>query len=138
MPAHPEAILQRAVCQFLDAVLSPPPDGPIWTAHEPQPFKRKAAAGVARSMGLTAGWPDLVLIFRGRVLALELKSPRGVLSWQQSARHTELRANGVTVRVVRSLDDVERALRDFAIPLRGSVNPARGDPFAAPELERRP
>lgn len=135
----PEALLQYGVCQFLKVVLWPPPDGPLWTAHEPQPFKGKAAAGIARAMGLKAGWPDLILIWRGRVLAIELKSPRGQLSPAQLEQHALLRANGVSVVVARSLEDIERALRDCAIPLRGSVSNHRADPFnpAPPRPERK-
>ena len=65
------------------------------------------------SRGSQAGFPDLVLIRRPRVVWAELKSERGRLSDDQRAWIEELRACGQTAFVWRpsSWQEVERVLR---------------------------
>jgi hypothetical protein len=60
-----------------------------------------------------AGWPDLVLVRRPRVIFVELKSDRGKLTPDQMALLTELRECGQEVYVWRPEDweRIERTLR---------------------------
>lgn len=60
-----------------------------------------------------AGFPDLVLVRRPRVIFAELKSQRGRLRPAQRLWIEELRACGQDVRLWRPSDweDIERALR---------------------------
>jgi Holliday junction resolvase len=53
-----------------------------------------------------SGAPDLVAIKRGRVVFLEVKTPKGKVSEKQSEVHDLLRLHGMEVRVVRGIDDI--------------------------------
>lgn len=60
-----------------------------------------------RVQGVRRGAPDLVVFGEGgRVVLLEVKSPRGRLSLHQAQTHQLLRDMGHDVRVVRSLADI--------------------------------
>jgi hypothetical protein len=61
---------------------------------------------VRASGPLGAGWPDLVLVRPRdqRVLHLELKTAKGVVSAIQATTHELLRSAGLDVRVVRPRD----------------------------------
>ena len=52
----------------------------------------------------TTGVPDRVFIKAGRVVFVEVKGPRGVVSTAQGRRIAELRAAGVEAEVVRSVE----------------------------------
>lgn len=57
-----------------------------------------------------AGLPDLFAIKEGHLAAIEVKTPRGIVSALQSQRLKELEKAGATTIVARSLDDVIAAL----------------------------
>lgn len=59
-----------------------------------------------QSIGTYPGLPDLEAIREGRVVYLEIKSPRGKLSPAQEAFRDMITAAGGEYREVRSLDDV--------------------------------
>ena len=85
--ARPEQALHRAAAQFLDVAL---PDDAVWF-HPPNGGARtKAEAGIFRALGVKAGVPDLVIVYRGRLIAIELKAPRGRLTAAQRAMHKRL------------------------------------------------
>ena len=56
---------------------------------------------------------------------LELKSAGGKLSKAQELCRKDLVAAGCCWALVRTLDDVERALKRFGVPLRASVGTRR-------------
>ena len=69
--------------------------------------------------GLLPGAPDLVVALpNGRVLWLEVKAPKGVLSDNQVLVHERLGEIGHTVYVVRSIDDVKEILHKINITTR--------------------
>lgn len=57
------------------------------------------------------GWgkPELKMIF------LEVKAPEGRLTERQEALHAELKEDGHEVHVVRSVEDVERILKELGV-----------------------
>lgn len=61
------------------------------------------------------GFPDLILVGRGRLVALEVKGDRDSVTDEQVAWLNELSAAGITARVVTSRDwrdgEVDRILR---------------------------
>jgi hypothetical protein len=67
-----------------------------------------------------AGFPDLVLAGRGRLLFLELKSARGRVSVDQAEWLRVLKASGVDARVVRP-DDLDALI----VELLGSARMVR-------------
>jgi hypothetical protein len=69
-----------------------------------------------------AGFPDLAIFFRGRLVLLELKRSRGgQLSPAQKALHPRLEAAGFPVQVVRSVPEALDAVAAAGVPLRGRV-----------------
>jgi hypothetical protein len=69
-----------------------------------------------------AGFPDLAVFFRGRLVLLELKRSRGgQLSPAQKALHPRLEAAGFPVQVVRSVPEALDAVAAAGVPLRGRV-----------------
>jgi len=107
----PEADLQRDVVRFLRLVL---PDTAIihHSANEVTgggEAARKRQA-ILVGMGVYPGFPDLMVIWAGRVLFLELKSPTGRLSEAQHAFADAVMGQGFTWALVRSVRDAEEAL----------------------------
>ena len=112
---YPEAELQAAVMKYLDLAL--PPDA--IAHHSPGEGKRtKAAQATLRRSGYKAGWPDVLVIFRGKAFLIELKTPVGRVSMAQRAMHKRLVYAGAEVMVCRNLDEVYAALKEACVPLR--------------------
>ncbi len=110
--------LHAGVKAFLDAAL--PSDA--FAAHYPAGGKRpKSTAGKMKSMGQVAGMPDWLIVYRGRLFGIELKTRSGRLSPEQIATHDALRRAGACVWLARSVDDVQQALQAWGIPLRARL-----------------
>lgn len=60
----------------------------------------------------TVGWPDISFPFRGKFVAIELKTKTGKLRPEQQAAHLALKINGAHVFVCRSVEDVRSALEE--------------------------
>jgi hypothetical protein len=115
---YPEMELQYAVMLFLAAAL--PPDA--IAHHSPGEGKRTKSAQAALSRsGYCKGWPDIEIVWQGRVFFIELKAAKGVLSAAQRETHRRLVYSGATVVICRTVDGVERALRDAGMHLRATV-----------------
>src|SRR6188768_2443934 len=111
---HDEDELQHAVMLFLAAAL--PPDA--IAHHSPGEGKRTKSAQAALSRsGYCKGWPDIEIVWQGRVFFIELKAAKGVLSAAQRETHRRLVYSGATVVICRTVDGVERALRDAGMHL---------------------
>ena len=115
---RPEEALQRAVARYLDLAL---PKDAVWH-HSPNGGARsKAEAGIFKAMGTRAGWPDIEIVWRGRVFFIELKTDKAVLSDNQKGRHVELINAGSWVEICRSVDAVEQILLFWRIPLNATT-----------------
>lgn len=108
-PAPKEATVQRSIidwCRWRD----------IYAVHVPNAGKRSRIAGKRlKGEGMRTGFPDLALYARdGRHALLEVKrpgySPSDVSDAQRDV-HDNLRARGVVVAIVTSIDDAQAALR---------------------------
>ena len=117
----PEADLQRAVVTALRFAL---PKGAIIhhcanevTEAGPRGAKRQA---MLVGMGVHPGFADLLVLFAGRVLFLELKSLKGRLSPAQEDFRDAVVAQGFGWAVVRSLDDALGVLADHGFTTRVS------------------
>jgi len=115
----PEADLQRAVVGALRFAL---PKGAVLhhcvnevTQPGPRGARRQA---ILVGMGVHRGFADLMVLCEGRVLFLELKSPKGRLSPAQAAFRDAVQAQGFGWALVRSLDDALGALADHGITTR--------------------
>lgn len=116
---HEELDLQAATMTYLALAL--PPDAVAH--HSPGEGKRtRRAQGELRRSGYQTGWPDIEIIFRGRVYFIELKRPKGGgLSPSQRAMHRKLEYCDAPVMLCRSVPEVEAALREACVPLRATV-----------------
>ena len=65
---------------------------------------------VHQSLGSTPGIPDIVGIYRGKFIAIEVKAAKGKVSDNQVRKISEINAAGGHAFVARSVDDVINAL----------------------------
>lgn len=115
----PEADLQVACVEYLTRHVPPAPDGPWWSAVNPVPAKSKAAAGRSKAMGMRAGVPDLLFLWRGQMLAIELKAKAGRLRPEQVQHAAEIDSNGGRFATARTLEEFAGILRETGIPSTG-------------------
>ena len=81
--------------------------------------------------GVLSGAPDLTLFLPGgRVLLVELKAPKGVMSDAQKDLHPRLAALGHVVCIVRSLEEMKEALVRSGVSPRTPFQISLGPPNA--------
>ena len=73
------------------------------------------AVALAKSMGMLVGWPDIVVLWRGRFMAFEVKAEGGKASAAQEAVGALIQTHGGRWAVVRSIEDVREYLADWGI-----------------------
>lgn len=97
-----EEQIQRSVFQHLRARGMPG----VFAFHPANGGKRtKAEAGIFKAIGVVAGTPDVIAIYRGAVHALELKALRGRVTPLQKAAMDALEQAGARVAVAYTLDE---------------------------------
>lgn len=98
-----------------------PPDV-VWTTWELRNASGPIEGRRRKDLGALAGWPDIGVLWDGRLALLELKRSRyGCLSPAQRALHPRLAAAGHPVSVVRSVNEALEALRAVGCPVRMRV-----------------
>lgn len=113
---RPEEITHRAIVAHLRFRLPAP--WLFW--HTPNGGGRsKAEGGVLKALGTRAGIPDLFVAGEGRIIAIEVKAPKGALTPTQISTIGELARAGIPTIVAKNWDDVEAALRGLGVPLTG-------------------
>jgi hypothetical protein len=118
MRHSPEDALQIAVVKLLSYQRV---EGLVWTAVNPKPFKTPATAAKSKALGMRAGWPDLMFIYRGVPFAIELKSKHGRPSDVQTGMHVQMEAAGCAIFVCASVEEVLDALRFMDVPINMRV-----------------
>ncbi len=112
---HPEQDFQRALLKTLGLVLQPKcfvmaiPNGGVRSGIE---------AAVLVGQGVVPGAPDLLVMFDGRAVGLELKAHKGRLSDSQMQCHSRLETAGIPVGVVRTLPGAITFLKQHGAPTR--------------------
>jgi hypothetical protein len=107
-----EDAIHRAVVEHLTLRVKP---GVVWW-HTPNGGKRSAGeAGKMKPLGQQAGMPDLMLLSRGVLYALELKAKAGRMSPAQKDRLPAMAAAGAQVAVAYSLDEALEALTRWGV-----------------------
>jgi hypothetical protein len=129
----PEADLQRAVVSALHVALPRTAIVQHCANEVTEPGPRGARRqAILAGMGVHPGFADLMVLCEGRVLFLELKSPKGRLSPAQEAFRDAMLAQGFGWALVRSHDDALGALADHGFTTRvvatGSVQRADARP----------
>jgi hypothetical protein len=95
--------------------------------HSPGEFGMSGKA-IARQIaknkanGMLPGFPDIIVLFQGRTLAMEVKAEGNVLTPAQKALRAEIEAQGVPFAVVRSRADVNEFLAAVGIEFRGPIS----------------
>ena len=110
MRRGPESHLQGAVVAFAAAAFKRGDDGAMVVKVR----NEAATAGqriVGALEGVWPGFPDLMVLHRGRVRFVELKTPKGRLSPAQEKTIEALRHMGFRVDVIRSLEAFEQLAR---------------------------
>lgn len=113
-----EQTLQRDCIDFLRQCA---PDGLAWTAINPVPAKSKAVAGISKAMGMRAGIPDLLVVWKGRAIFVEFKAAGGSLSPAQRDCHAGLMLAGALVHTVKSLDEFIDFIITVGVPIRARI-----------------
>jgi hypothetical protein len=108
---QPEAGIQRATVDHLYLRARP---GVWWAAINNNP-RSVVAGALAKAAGCKAGLPDLLLLRRGQLYALELKADGGRVSPVQKACHAELRDAGAEVAVARGIDEALAQLEEWGL-----------------------
>lgn len=117
--SHGETRLHCAVARLLGTAIDE--SKCYWTTF-PAGGGGAKRGGILKAMGLKPGFPDILLLPRGRSACLiELKDEGGALSPEQRDLHHTLRELGCLVAVCRSVRDVADTLREWGIPTRVSV-----------------
>jgi hypothetical protein len=130
----PEDLLHIAVAKFLHLAIGPAGHaigGVMWFSLEmrnsgkeitTRSGKKINLEGIARkARGCVAGLPDVVVIYDRVFHGIELKAGARV-SPVQHERHRALADAGAMVAVAHSVEDVERILRWWDVPLRATVS----------------
>jgi hypothetical protein len=118
-PAGSEHHLQAAVAEFLGFAL--PPHEAVFCSIPNGGKRNKGTAGKLKAEGLQSGAPDLLILWRGRAIGLELKTGKGRLSPQQMAFSMRWTTAGGLYAVARSLEEVADLLDAAGVPLRARI-----------------
>jgi hypothetical protein len=116
--------IQKAICQFLDKALPSDsyyfavPNGSVLAGN---PKQRGMQMNKLKATGLKLGCPDLFIIIRGIIFAVEVKTDTGKLSDNQRTACDQIVAAGALWAVARSVEDVERILTDAGITLHAKA-----------------
>ncbi len=117
----PEALLQIQIVKWMRRAFFPPPEGPYWSAINPVPHKSFTVAQRSKAMGMRAGIADLLLVWKGRAIAPELKDKKGGLSASQLVFRREFTLAGGLTFEVKSLEEFKLMIEVIGIPTRGAA-----------------
>ena len=106
-----ESDIQRAAFQFFAWAL--PPDAIAFAIPN-------GDGRATRTPGALPGMPDVGILYRQRLILIELKRRKGVTKDHQSDLHIRLTTAGAVVAVCRSVEAVQ-AFLDTMMPLRCRV-----------------
>jgi hypothetical protein len=119
VPVPPEDELHHSVGHAFNVLL---PRDAVWTTWELRNAASAAEGARRKRLGALAGWPDLGVFYRGRVVLLELKRSRyGALSPAQRVLHPRLSDAGFPVVVCRSVEEALAAVAAGGVPVRGRI-----------------
>lgn len=122
--------MHRQVADYLAAALGPDSEC-VWTTF-PAGGGGRVRGAQLKARGLRAGWPDIQIVARvpttiagppfvTAFIGIELKTESGAVSPEQADCFNALSAVGARIFLCRSLNDVERVLKMFAVPLRPTL-----------------
>lgn len=117
-----EELLQRSVIQWMQIALHP---NVIYFHPANGEWRSIITAKRLKGMGVLPGCSDVVVLYLGRALCLEIKLPDGRQSESQRVFEAKCGYQGVPYIICRSLDDAIEACRKFGVPMRDNTELAR-------------
>jgi hypothetical protein len=110
--SQPERKIQVAVVNHLAWRASPD----VWWTHFPAGGRRSRITGaILKGMGTRVGVPDLLIVSRGKLFALELKAERGRLSPVQRETHAAMLEAGAVIGVAGNVDQAIDLLTEWGL-----------------------
>jgi len=103
--------LQCAVVKHLDSAFA----GKFWFTHVPGQTRDATEAHFNKVLGYKAGTPDLLILYEGRLHAIELKAPDGIVSSAQNKTLSTMRFNGALTAVCKSVKEVHNTIVGWGI-----------------------
>lgn len=113
---HTEDRIHRYIADYLRVAA---PEEFFWSSIENR-NNGKAEGGRRNERGCRTGVPDILTIYRGVPLFMEVKAPKGRLHDSQKALFPEIKQAGAAIAIVRSVDDVFHALISAGVPVRAT------------------
>lgn len=115
-----EAAVHKAIADYMSDAL---PHDAFWTTI-PLGGGGKIRGAQLKRAGVKQGTPDMLVVYQGRAIFLEIKTPakQSRVSDPQRLCHADIAAAGAPVAVVRSTVDVECFLRNQGLPLKATVS----------------
>lgn len=127
--------IQCAVARYLDLALDGIPDCTWWAVPNGGTFASRidssgrrvsVAAAKAKREGLKPGVSDIMVLWAGRLICIELKTLKGRQSEEQKAWADTVTLAGAAYYVARSVEEVEEFLDTCGVPLRARTRSAAG------------
>lgn len=108
------------MAEYLNIAL---PEESLWWHTPNQVGSRNATeARILKGLGVKAGIPDILILWRGALYGIELKAPRGSSSVDQVAIQETMRELGARIAAdLSSIEAVEKQLRGWGFPLHATV-----------------
>jgi len=88
-------------------------------------YRKPVEAAIMKGLGVVAGVPDIIAIYRSRVFALEIKTEIGRVTDVQRAVHDRMRRAGAIVGVAFGLNEALRWLEQQQL-LKHNAAPSKG------------
>jgi hypothetical protein len=109
---RPEQEIQRSVFEHFAWRAMPG----VFAFHCPNGgWRSPVEAQIFKSLGVVAGVPDILIVCRGKLYALELKATRGQLTKVQIETQARMRAAGVVVETAHGIDQAIQALETWGM-----------------------
>ena len=124
-PKASEHQIQCAVARYLDLALDGVPNC-IWWAVPNGGFRDVRTASKLKAEGVKPGVSDIMVLWGGRLICIELKTDKGRQSAEQIAWADAATIAGAAYYVARSVEQVEEFLDAAGLPLRARTKSAAG------------
>jgi hypothetical protein len=113
---QPEQVFQGSLIKTLGLVLQP--QRTFVFAVPNGGWRSKAEAAILIGQGVVPGVPDLMVLFDGTAIGLELKAPKGIASKKQQDVHKRFASAGIPVGIVRTDAEAIAFLKANGAPMR--------------------
>lgn len=115
----PEYVLHCLVSNLLNTILNS--EWTCWSSVENSNHTGGTLGMIKQAKdkrkGVKKGFPDIIIMYSGTCLCIELKAGKNTTTDIQDAFHDRIRQSGNNVEVARSIDDVLMLLRKHKVPL---------------------